>query len=197
MNRENLFHLRNRIIARIYTKLLSPCFSSIGKKTIVIPPLRFSNLHLIHLGKGVEIQSNCWILAQKNNDTKEYPKIVIKDYAGIGMNATISAAKLITIEEHVLLARNVYISDHGHDYYDISQPIMHQGIRKIAEVRVGANTWLGQNSVILPGVSIGRNCAIGANSVVNQDIPDYSVAVGSPARVTRKYNEATSCWERV
>jgi acetyltransferase-like isoleucine patch superfamily enzyme len=50
---------------------------------------------------------------------------------------------------------------------------------------------------VLPGASIGVHCVIGANSVVLSDIPDYSVAVGSPARVVKMYNRSTKRWERV
>jgi acetyltransferase-like isoleucine patch superfamily enzyme len=112
------------------------------------------------------------------------------------MNATISAAKLIIIEENVFTAPNVYISDHGHEYQDVDVPIAMQGIRKVAEVRIGADSWICQNAVILPGVTIGKHCIIGANSVVNRNIPAYCVAAGVPAKVLLRYNQKTACWER-
>jgi acetyltransferase-like isoleucine patch superfamily enzyme len=73
---------------------------------------------------------------------------------------------------------------------------MHQGINGIAPVSIGRNAWLGQNVVVLPGVTIGEHCVIGANSVVNSSIPDFSVAVGAPARVIKRYNKETARWER-
>ncbi|MCE5284743.1 MAG: acyltransferase [Pelosinus sp.] len=121
----------------------------------------------------------------------------MKDYASIGMNSTISAVKSIVIEEYVFTARNVYISDHGHKYDDVDIPISHQSVNGVAEVRIGAHTWLGQNSVVLPGVTIGRHCVIGANSVVNTDISDYSVAVGAPAKIVKRYNSKSQSWVRV
>ena len=180
---ETVFHLWGRIKSKVYTKFLSSCFFSIGAKTKIIPPIRFNNLSQVQLGNGVTIHSNCWIQVLNNGKEECSPKLIIKDYTSIGMDATISAAKMILIEEHVLLARNVYISDHEHEFRDISMAASRQGICKVAEVRIGANSWLGQNSAILPGVTIGRHCVIGANSVVTRDVPDYSVAVGSPARV--------------
>jgi acetyltransferase-like isoleucine patch superfamily enzyme len=74
---------------------------------------------------------------------------------------------------------------------------MHQGINGVAPVTIGRGTWLGQNVVVLPGVTIGQHCVVGANSVVNSSIPDYSVAVGAPARVVRQYNRNSAKWERV
>jgi acetyltransferase-like isoleucine patch superfamily enzyme len=110
------------------------------------------------------------------------------------MNSTIAAAKRIVIEDHVFTARNVYISDHRHAYENIELPIASQGINSESEVIIGANTWLGQNAVVLPGVKIGKHCIIGANSVVNRSIPDYSIVVGVPARVVKKYDLVNKRW---
>lgn len=191
---EYLIHLLQRLRARTYTLLLSPSFFSIGDGTIIEPPLRFANLNGVVLGRCVHINKYGWIVTDKKVQGENEPKIIIKDYSAIGMNVTISAAKKIVIEEHVLLARNVYISDHGHEFSNIETPIMYQGIRKIAEVRIGAGTWLGQNSVILPGANIGRNCVIGANSVVNTEIPDFSIAVGAPAKIVSQYSKSKKDW---
>jgi acetyltransferase-like isoleucine patch superfamily enzyme len=113
------------------------------------------------------------------------------------MNATISAVESIIIEENVFTARNVYISDHGHQYEDINMPIAMQFIRKKAPVLIKKNSWLGQNAVILPGVTVGRHCVIGANSIVNSDIPDFSIAAGAPARIIKRYDAVSNMWVKV
>lgn len=120
--------------------------------------------------------------------------MIIESHAGIGMGATISAAEQVIIEEYVLLARNVYISDHSHAFEDVTVPIMNQGIEGISPVRIGRQSWIGQNAVVLPGAKIGVHCIIGANSVVNAIIPDYSVAVGAPARVIKRYDAESKKW---
>jgi acetyltransferase-like isoleucine patch superfamily enzyme len=186
-----------RLRARMYTLALSSGFYSFGKGSVVVPPLRFHALHGIQIGNSVLVHSHCWIQALPNSVHAPDPLIVIKDNAIIGMNATISAIQQITIEEYVLLGRNVYISDHGHEYHDIAKPIAMQGIRKVAAVRIGAESWIGQNAVILPGASIGKHCVIGANSVVNSAIPDDSVAAGAPAKVIKQYSSATATWDSV
>jgi acetyltransferase-like isoleucine patch superfamily enzyme len=149
------------------------------------------------LGERVMINRDCWILTVSGQQQDNDVKLVIGSHAGIGMGATISAARQVVIGEHVLLARNVYISDHGHEFEDINHPIMKQGIRDIKAVMIGAHTWIGQNACILPGVTIGKHCVIGANSIVNSSIPDYCVAVGAPARVVSQYNRETDKWEKV
>jgi acetyltransferase-like isoleucine patch superfamily enzyme len=181
-----LMRILPRVRTRIYTKLLSSSFYSIGKGARIDPPMRFANLSKIQLGRKVNINRFSWIQVLNSDERESSPVIIIGDYTGIGEFATISAIKRIEIGENVLLARNVYISDHRHAYEDVSTPISSQGICSIAEVKIGSNTWLGQNSVILPGVTIGRHCVIGANSVVNIDVPDYCIAAGVPAKIVKK-----------
>jgi acetyltransferase-like isoleucine patch superfamily enzyme len=89
------------------------------------------------------------------------------------------------LEEDVLIASNVYISDHMHKYSDPETPILAQGIDKIQPVLIGRGAGLGQNVVVCPGVRIGKGAVIGANSVVNKNIADFSVAVGAPARIVK------------
>ncbi len=195
---ENIFAVVNDTKSKIYSIFLFPLFFSTGKKSTIIPPLRFAGLSDIAIGSFVTIHSNCWIQALTRGESNTgSPKIIIKDYVSIGMDATISAVKQIVLEEYVFTARNVYISDHAHKYDDINIPISHQSVCGVSEVRIGAHTWLGQNSVVLPGVKIGRHCVIGANSVVNSDIPDYTVAVGAPAKIVKSYNRKIQRWVRV
>ena len=185
------------IRVKLYTRLLSSAFHSFGQGSTIIPPLRFGNLSGIKIGDHVTIHRSCWIQVLSRDGDDGTPKLIIKNNVGIGMNSTISVARKVVIEEFVFTARNVYISDHGHEYRDIGKPIAQQGIADIREVVIGACTWIGQNVVVLPGVKIGKHCVIGANSVVNRDVPDFSIAAGVPARVIRKYDPGKRSWERI
>ena len=86
------------------------------------------------------------------------------------------------------------ISDNLHSYENISLPISKQPVKQIGCVKIGDGTWLGENVVVI-GAKIGKNCVIGANSVVNKDIPDYCVSVGIPAKIIKRFNLKTSKWE--
>jgi len=194
---DKLFIILKDIRNKIYTKLISPNFFDIGKNTTIISPFRFANLGLIKLGNNVCIHNNCWVQVLNYSEKTYGPTIKMDDYVSIGCNSTISAAKKIIIEEYVFTAPNVYISDHQHEFHDVTLPIAKQGIGNIQGVRIGAHSWLGENSAILPGASIGKHCVIGANSVVNSNIPDYSVAVGAPAKVIETFNFHKKRWERV
>jgi acetyltransferase-like isoleucine patch superfamily enzyme len=92
-----------------------------------------------------------------------------------------------------LTANNVYISDNLHSYEDISVPVIKQPVRFKKAVLIGSGSWIGENVSII-GASVGRNCVIGANSVVTRDIPDYSVAVGAPAVVIRQFDQRAGAW---
>lgn len=194
---ERAYHWQDRFCTRLFSWLLASQFKEFGRGSRITPPFRFWGLHKMSLGEYVRIQEQSWLQTIAGPADTDAPKLVIKSHAGIGMGAHISAALQVVLEEYVLLARNVYISDHAHAFENLDLPIMRQGLNCIAPVLVGRETWLGQNAVVLPGVTIGRHCVIGANSVVNASIPDYSVAVGAPARVIRQYNPETAQWERV
>jgi maltose O-acetyltransferase len=84
---------------------------------------------------------------------------------------------LIEIGDNVTMAPRVHILCHDASTKNFLN------YTKIGRVTIGDNVFIGAESVVLPGVTIGSNVVIGANSTVTHDIPDNSVAVGSPARV--------------
>lgn len=186
-----------KLRTRWFTALVSSQFGQFGAGSRVSPPFRFANLSRIRLGECVTIHRDCWIhvVGDENRDFGE-SEIIIRSHAGIGMGATISAARRILIGEHVMLARNVYISDHGHAFQQMGVPIALQGIDNAAAVEIGDSTWIGQNACVLPGVKIGKHCVIGSNSVVTHSVPDFCVAVGAPAAIIKRYNHETRLWER-
>ena len=114
------------------------------------------------------------------------PVVSIGDRCLIGKGSGIVGHFQITIGNDVWTGHHVYITDQNHGYEDVSRPISQQS-QPERPVVIGDGAWLGFGSVVLPGVTIGRHVVIGANSVVTHDIPDYSVAVGVPARVVKSY----------
>lgn len=93
----------------------------------------------------------------------------------------------------------MFVADYNHEYVNPNIPIKDQGNRakKDDRVLIERGTWIGTNAVIVGNVHIGKNCVIGANSVVTKDIPDYSIVGGVPAKIIRRYNKETKSWERV
>lgn len=109
----------------------------------------------------------------------------IGDRCLIGRGSSIVGHYAIEIGDDVFTGPNVYITDQNHGLGDLAQPIGRQPPEPERPVRIGDGSWLGTGVVVLPGVTIGRGVAVGANSVVTCDLPDLAVAVGAPARVVR------------
>jgi acetyltransferase-like isoleucine patch superfamily enzyme len=178
-----------RARSKCFSLLIAGAFANFGKRTVLIPPVRLSGEHRIFIGDNVFIGSGSWLQTLSNENDSSIA-ISIGSGTSIAGACTISAVECVTIEENVLLARNVYISDHMHRHTSITVPILHQGLDKIHAVRIRSGAWLGQNVVVCPGVTIGKHAVVGANSVVTRDVPDFAVAVGSPARVVKMYSGA-------
>lgn len=169
-------------------------FAYVGEKSVIGRILRVQGGENIYIGNLVSIHESCWLAALPLTG-EQHAELRISDKCVIGDYNHIWATKRIVIEESVLTANHVYISDNLHAYDNVDLPIVEQPIVQLKEVKIGSGSWLGENVCII-GASIGRNCVIGANSVVTHDIPDYSVAVGVPARIIKRYNFNTQQWEK-
>lgn len=178
---------------RVFSLLIRGAFASFGKRTVVQLPVRLSGESRVALGADVFVGAGSWVqvIADESNGSRT-PAIVIGDGTSISGMCVLSAVGSIRIGRKVLMARNVYIADHGHAFGDPAVAVLDQGVRDVRPVEVGDGAWLGQNVLVGPGVTIGRGAVVGANSVVLEDVPEYSVAVGAPARVIRTFaGEAT------
>ena len=102
-------------------------------------------------------------------------------YANV--NCVILDGAKVTFGDNVFVAPNCGFYTAGHPL-DVEQ--RNRGLEYARPITVGNNVWIGAQVCVLPGVTIGDNCVIGAGSVVNRDIPAGSMAVGNPCRVIRK-----------
>ena len=133
----------------------------------------------------------------KKNSTLEIGKNCI-----MGDNCHFAAYEKLKIGNNVLFASNIYVSDLNHGNYkgkESTSPKIAPNDREMSTspVEIGDNVWVGEKVSILPGVKISQGSIIGANAVVTKDIPEYSIAVGIPAKVVKKYNFKTEQWEKI
>ena len=157
-------------------------FKNIGFRSCIYKPLQIDNANTIAIGNRVFIGHYSWLIGSNNKDARG---LRIEDGTTIGHFVHIVANREVIIENNVLLADKVFITDCNHNYDDRNVPIQNQDISFIKAVCIGEGSWIGEN-VCVCGANIGKHCVIGANSVVTKDIPDYSVAVGCPARIIKK-----------
>jgi len=169
-------------------------YKKLALGAIVFRPLRIDGAGNISLSKNARVQKYSWLFAKSFD---QHPaELIIGEGCAIGDFNHICAVRKVVFGKNVLTANRVYVSDNLHSFEDINTPIMHQPVRFKAEVRIGDGSWLGENVCVI-GARIGRNCVIGANAVVTSDIPDYSVAVGAPARVIKRYDHDKKTWVKV
>ncbi|ASU33858.1 acyltransferase [Mucilaginibacter xinganensis] len=175
---------------RLWVRLLvNPFVHKRGKNTVI----RFnSRMDLFPFSK-FEIGNSCIVedFATINNGVGE---VVIGNNVGIGLsNVIIGPVKL---GNYVMLAQNIVISGLNHGYEDVSTPPRTQKV-VTKQIIIEDDVWIGANCVITAGVTIGKHAVIGAGSVVTKDIPQFSVAVGNPARVIKKYDFETKSWGKI
>jgi len=166
-------------------------FGRFGQGSIIcFPANTIFNERYIHIGSGTMVGPQATLSAgmMPGQECLTDPVVRIGDRCLIGKGSGIVGHFSIEIGDDVWTGHHVYITDQNHGYEDVSRPISLQTQPERA-VRIGNGSWLGYGSVVLPGADIGEHVTIGANSVVTGHIPSYSVAVGSPARVIRRYRE--------
>lgn len=122
------------------------------------------------------------------------PKLSLGRNVSIGRYSIIGCANEISLEDNVRLAPYVHISDRNHRYEDLNTPIFQQPVSCPGPVIIKADTWIGFGAQIMPGVTIGKHCVIGAGSVVTKDIPDYCVVGGIPAKIIKRYSFKDKKW---
>ena len=158
----------------------------------------------IRIGKNFCAGKNLWLEAVSSFGGKIYkPVIIIKDNVAISEFVHIGATNYIEIGNNVLMASKIYISDHNHGIYtgdDQSNPSIPPNQRVVNndnKVIIEDDVWVGEMVSILPGVTIGKGSIIGAGSVVTRDIPQYSIAVGNPAKIIKNYDFVINKWIKV
>lgn len=173
-------------------------FGSFGEgSAICFPYGGHVNERHIHIGARTMVGPGATLSAGWGPGHPNLPERVVEigDRCLIGRGSSVIGHKSIIIGNDVWTGYDVRIADMNHGYEDVTQPISGQWQAE-APITIGDGSWLGHHVVVLPGVNIGRHVTVGAGSVVTTDLPDYSVAVGVPARVVRQWDPERS-WHKV
>jgi acetyltransferase-like isoleucine patch superfamily enzyme len=181
---------RGQARPRLWVRLfINPFIHKKGKSTII----RFSTRLDLFPFNNFRIGSNSIIedFATINNGVGD---VFIGNNTGIGLSNVIIGP--VKIGDYVMLAQNIVISGLNHGYEDVTRPPRLQKV-VTKQITIEDNVWIGANCVVTAGVTIGKHAVIGAGSVITKDIPEFSVAVGNPARVIKKYNFETSSWQKL
>ncbi len=120
--------------------------------------------------------------------------VIIGDYTRIGMRGTLIGP--VTIGNHVILAQNIVASGLNHRYENPDSPIHLQGVTT-SPICIEDDCWIGANSFIAAGVTIGKHAVVAAGSIVTKDVPPYTVVAGNPARIIKRYNKENKQWAKM
>ncbi len=174
---------------RRWLRLLRPLLHPAGKGSRICSRARADIFpwHRFVLGPDAQIED----FAVVNNGAGD---VRIGEGSRVGIGSVVVGP--VEIGRRVFLGQHVSVQGLIHGYEDVTQDPNLQPLM-LRPVKVGDYTHLGTNSTILAGVTIGERCQIGAGSVVTKDIPPYSVAVGNPARVVKRYDFEKKEWVRV
>lgn len=201
-----------RALSRLHRKLHAfeervdaPAFGAKGPGSVVVMPSMLLNPDRLHLGRDSYIHPYCRIeiiTANPHLDGPALPpsdaRIVIGDRVVINSFTHFGAMQSITLGNDVGIASGVCIEDHHYlfEKADASRPLKKQPFR-VAPVVLEDGCMIGEHAVILPGVTVGANSWVGANAVVTEDVPPYSIVAGVPAKVIRRMDPSSGEWKRL
>lgn len=184
-------------IKKIYMLLLHPILffsNTLNNNFFVRGKCDLKRIKKMSLGKNVTFGRDTRI---NFYDESDEIKLTIGDNSYFCNRNTILCGGNVTIGINVLVASDVCITSENHSINPESDiPYMHQEL-VFGDVSIGDGTWIGEKVMILPGVTIGSKCVIGAGSVVTKNIPDRCIAVGNPAHVVKQYDCNNKRWIRV
>ncbi len=180
-----LFNRDNGLEVRLWTALYRPFLGALGRGSMLSHAARLRAPRHLFIGSNVSIAHGARIDIIRGALPSSYQgEIHIGDGTIIEPRVHMAAATRMMIGKHVLFAANVYVTDHDHGFLNPDLPVMHQPlIVKATSIEDWA--WLGENAVVLKGVTVGHGAVIGANSVVTRDVPPFAIAAGIPARIIK------------
>lgn len=184
-------------VAKVRVIFLKHQFRSCGKNLHVGKDVKFGNKRLISFENNCDIANQVVFAPLVSNNGQTYPsEISVGNNVHFGTQDRIASKDSVVIEENVLFVAFVHITDHSHEYHDISRPVSMQGVMGKGKVVIKEGAWLAFGCHVLSGVTVGEHSVVAANSVVTKDVPAYSVVSGNPARVISRYNFEKKCWEK-
>lgn len=175
---------------RLWVRLIiNPFRHKKGKNSIIRYRSRMDvfPFNRFELGKGSIVEEFVTV----NNGVGD---VIIGDHSIIGIGSVVIGP--VSIGNHVMLAQNIVVSGLNHGYEDpLIPPSLQKEVRK--QIVISDDVWIGANSVITAGITIGKHVVVGAGSVVTKSIPDYCVVVGNPAKVIKQYSFEEATWKRI
>ena len=164
-----------------------------GKNPSIGRHVSMFNPHFVVLGDNVVLNHH---ISFHVNPIGKDALLKIGNGVQLGKYNDFGCSNKIIIEDKVITAPFVHITDRDHSYNDINVPIMDQKPNSKGPVIIKEGCWLGFGVQIMSGVTIGKQSVIAAGSIITKDVPDYSIVAGNPAKVIKRYNPESHTWQK-
>ncbi len=176
-------------------------FKYFGENAKIRPPFRILNPSRMIIGDYVSIREFAYLHCYQDlSGNYEYmddkfkgdfniddyyfdSELIINREVQIGRNVFISCVNNINIGRNVTISERVFIGDNNHSFSHTHVPIMQQPNKIGLPVNIGDGSWIGAGAAILHGTTTGRNCVLGANSLIQGEFPDYGVVGTEKAKL--------------
>ena len=146
----------------------------------------------IRLGKNVCVSEGCWF--NVNHRINDKVSIEIGNNCFIGKHNFFTSGDLISIGDYTLTTIGCKFIGSSHNVEDPEVPYLLTGTTNDDQIQIGVNCFLGASVIVLGNVKIGHGSVIGAGSLVLHDVPPFSLAVGNPAKVQKRYSFVQKKW---
>lgn len=202
--RQRSFDVRDRVRTRRLVReteraLMPPppgAFRRCPPSVAIVHPARISLPECIELGERVLIHEHVWLELRRLPGRPD-PRLVLADTVLLNRFVKIVCLGSVTLGRRALVGDHAYISDVEYEPGHADIDPIHRPLTEPRPVVIEEGTLIGVGAIIKPGVTIGAYSYIGAGSIVADDVPPKSVAVGSPARVVRQFKADSGEWEPV
>lgn len=162
----------------------------VGSLSYIGKPLYINKCRKIFIGNRVRIYPFLRVEIVHNDSS-----VVIEDNVSVGQSLHLVAFGDLVIRKNTTISANVLITDVDHAYQSIDVHVLDQQLI-YNKTEIGENCFIGYGAVIQAGTRLGKQCIVGANAVVRGTFPAYSVIVGAPARIVKRYDVDTGRWRK-
>ena len=159
-------------------------------------PRLLEGTEYISIGASTCIRRGCWFAAFPSEEHCPPARSLIRicNHVYIGFYATITAVNLVEVHTGTVISDHFYASDHAHGCHPEKGSPADQPVASKGPVIIGKNCLIGMRVSILPGVTLGDHCVVGAHSVVTGSFPERSVIAGVPAKLLKTFDSALNKW---